>query len=72
MQAYHHIGLYAYRAHFLTTFPMLAQGYLEQLESLEQLRALENGYKIQLMITNDAPAPGVDTADDLEMVRNFF
>lgn len=72
MMAYHHIGLYAYRAHFLSIFPTLAQGHLEQLESLEQLRALENGYKIQLLITNDAPAPGVDSADDLETVRNFF
>lgn len=72
MQAYHHIGLYAYRAHFLTIFPSLAQGALEQLESLEQLRALENGYKIQLMITKHAPAPGVDSAADLEVVRKFF
>lgn len=72
MMAYHHIGLYAYRAHFLSVFPTLAQGHLEQLESLEQLRALENGYKIQLFITNDAPSPGVDSAEDLETVRNFF
>lgn len=72
MQAYHHIGLYAYRAHFLSVFPSLKQGHLEQLESLEQLRALENGYKIQLMITDSAPAPGVDSADDLEIVRSFF
>lgn len=72
MQAYHHIGLYAYRAQFLSEFPSLKQGYLEQLESLEQLRALENGYKIQLLITDSAPAPGVDSADDLEIVRSFF
>ena len=72
MQAYHHIGLYAYRAHFLRVFPSLAPGILEQLESLEQLRALENGYKIQLMITNNAPAPGVDSAEDFAIVRNFF
>lgn len=72
MQAYHHIGLYAYRAHFLRVFPGLEQGHLEQLESLEQLRALEHGYKIQLMITDSAPAPGVDSAEDLETVRNFF
>lgn len=72
MQAYHHIGLYAYRAHFLNVFPHLPQGHLEQLESLEQLRALENGYKIQLMLTDSAPAPGVDSATDLEIVRNFF
>lgn len=72
MKAYHHIGLYAYRAHFLGVFPNLAPGNLEKLESLEQLRALENGYKIQLMITDDAPAPGVDSAEDLEIVRNFF
>ncbi|WP_432785159.1 3-deoxy-manno-octulosonate cytidylyltransferase [Oligella sp. MSHR50489EDL] len=72
MQAYHHIGLYAYRAHFLSVFPKLSPGALEQLESLEQLRALENGYKIQVMITDSAPAPGVDSAEDLEIVRKFF
>lgn len=72
MQAYHHIGLYAYRAHFLSIFPTLPQGHLEQLESLEQLRALENGHKIQLTITDNAPAPGVDSAEDLATVRNFF
>ncbi|OFV50983.1 3-deoxy-manno-octulosonate cytidylyltransferase [Oligella sp. HMSC09E12] len=72
MQAYHHIGLYAYRAHFLSAFPSLSQGPLEQLESLEQLRALEHGYKIQVMLTDSAPAPGVDSAEDLEIVRKFF
>lgn len=72
MRAYHHIGLYAYRAHFLKTYPQLPQSPLEQLESLEQLRALEHGYKIQVLITESAPVAGVDSQEDLERVRRFF
>ncbi|NLY65487.1 MAG: 3-deoxy-manno-octulosonate cytidylyltransferase [Alcaligenaceae bacterium] len=70
--ALHHIGMYAYRAHFLKRFPLLAQGTLENIESLEQLRALEHGYKIHVLQTNQAPLAGVDTPEDLERVRNFL
>ena len=67
--ALHHIGLYAYRAGFLRRFRSLPQGPLEKWESLEQLRALENGHVIAVHVTRTTPAPGVDTPEDLERVR---
>ena len=70
--ALRHIGLYAYRAGFLRTYAGLAASPLEQMEMLEQLRVLWHGYRISLGITPGAPAPGVDTADDLERVRALF
>lgn len=70
--ALHHIGLYAYRVAFLQRFSSLEVGPLESFESLEQLRALENGYSIAVHITNSHPAAGVDTADDLARVRESF
>ncbi|MFA7679840.1 MAG: 3-deoxy-manno-octulosonate cytidylyltransferase [Pigmentiphaga sp.] len=70
--ALRHIGLYAYRVAFLQRFPLLEQGQHERWESLEQLRALENGFRIQVHITQGAPAPGVDTAADLLLVRERF
>ena len=69
--ALHHIGLYAYRAGFLRQFSSLPQGPLEKWESLEQLRALENGHIIAVHVTHTAPAPGVDTPEDLEKVRQL-
>lgn len=66
---FRHIGIYAYRAGFLKAFSQLPPAPIEQAESLEQLRALYNGYKIAVMITPTAPPPGVDTAEDLEEVR---
>ncbi len=68
----HHIGIYAYRASFLRQFPNLVRGPLENFESLEQLRALENGYSISVYVTPDAPALGVDTPADLDKVREIF
>lgn len=65
----HHIGLYAYRAGFLRQFGNLPQGPLEQWESLEQLRALENGHTIAVHVTESRPEAGVDTPEDLERVR---
>jgi len=67
-----HVGIYAYRVGFLRQFPGLAQAPLEQLESLEQLRALWHGYRIAVHITDQAPGPGVDTPEDLERVRKLF
>ncbi len=64
-----HVGIYAYRAGFLRSFPLLAPAPLEQLESLEQLRALWHGHRIAVHITGHAPGPGVDTPEDLERVR---
>ena len=64
-----HVGIYAYRAGFLTQFPQLPPAPMEQLESLEQLRALWHGHRIAVYTTGHAPGPGVDTPEDLERVR---
>lgn len=72
LPALHHIGLYAYRASFLAQFPGLPSGPLEHFESLEQLRALENGYAIAVQTMASHPATGVDTAEDLARVRDLF
>jgi len=61
-----HIGIYAYRAGFLKRFAALPPGRLERIESLEQLRALENGHRIAVGITPEPFPPGVDTPEDLE------
>jgi 3-deoxy-manno-octulosonate cytidylyltransferase (CMP-KDO synthetase) len=70
--AQRHIGLYAYRVSFLRRFGQLAASPLERCESLEQLRALWHGYPIQVVSVDHAPAPGVDTQEDLERVRRLF
>lgn len=69
---YRHVGIYAYRAKFLSDYAQLAPAQIEQYEALEQLRALWHGYKISVAITQQAPAPGVDTQQDLEIVRKLF
>ena len=66
-----HIGIYAYRRDFLLNFAKLAPTPLEQTESLEQLRALENGYRIKVLRT-DFVSIGVDTPEDLESVNALF
>lgn len=66
-----HIGLYAYRREFLLTFAGLPPTPLEQAEALEQLRALEHGYRI-ITVETDRDSIGVDTAEDLERVRRLF
>jgi 3-deoxy-manno-octulosonate cytidylyltransferase (CMP-KDO synthetase) len=65
---YKHIGLYGYRRTFLLKFATLAQTPLERTESLEQLRALEHGYRIQTVETR-YDSIGVDTPEDLKRVR---
>ena len=60
-----HIGIYAYRAGFLRRFTQLAPTPLERAESLEQLRALEHGFRIAVRVAPEVFPPGVDTADDL-------
>lgn len=67
--ALRHIGLYAYRAAFLRQFPRLEPSPLERLEALEQLRVLWHGQRIAVLVCDEAPAPGVDTPQDLERVR---
>jgi 3-deoxy-manno-octulosonate cytidylyltransferase (CMP-KDO synthetase) len=60
-----HIGIYGYRAGFLKRFATLPPGRLERVESLEQLRALEAGFRIAVAITPEPFPPGVDTEADL-------
>jgi len=67
-----HIGIYGYRAGFLRTFAHLPPAPLEQCEALEQLRALWHGHRIAVHIAAQAPAPGVDTPEDLARVRALF
>jgi len=66
-----HIGLYVYRREFLLRYPDLTAGPLEEAERLEQLRALENGYRIRVVAT-DYESLGVDTPEDLERVNQLF
>ncbi len=60
-----HIGIYAYRAGFLRRFAAMPPGRLEQIESLEQLRVLEAGFRIAVAPTPEPFPPGVDTPEDL-------
>ena len=68
---YKHIGLYIYRRDFLLGYSDLPVGPLEQVERLEQLRALENGYRIRVVET-EYDSLGVDTPEDLERVSALF
>jgi len=71
LRFYKHIGLYAYTKDFLFTFANLPQSSLEQCEKLEQLRALENGYKI-MMVETKYDTIGVDTPQDLEKAKTML
>lgn len=66
-----HLGLYAYHADLLEKFAALPLGHYEQIEKLEQLRVLENGYDILVGITND-PTIGVDTPKDAEKFEEWL
>ena len=61
---YRHLGLYAYDADFLSAFSTLKPGFLENIEKLEQLRAMEHGYRIHVGIT-DQPTIGIDAPEDV-------
>ncbi len=67
-----HVGIYGYRAGFLKAFPDLQPAPIEQLECLEQLRALWYGYKIAVHITEQPAGIGVDTPDDLVAARKYY
>jgi 3-deoxy-manno-octulosonate cytidylyltransferase (CMP-KDO synthetase) len=70
--AYEHIGIYAFRKDFLMRFSSLDATVLEQTEALEQLRALEHGYRIKVIRTHMEYIPlSVDTEEDLEKARSF-
>ena len=66
-----HIGLYAYRRNVLKEVTQLPQGELEKAESLEQLRWLENGYRINVGLT-DVETVGIDTPEDLARAEAFL
>jgi len=68
---YHHIGLYAYRRAALEKFVALPQSENEKREKLEQLRALDNGMRIDIAIVEAVPL-GVDTPDDLDKARRLL
>ncbi len=70
-QYYKHIGLYAYRSDVLAEITKLPQSSLELAESLEQLRWIENGYKIKVGIT-EMETIGIDTPDDLLRAEQFL
>ena len=67
-----HIGLYAYRAGFLQRFTALPPGTLERIESLEQLRVLEAGFRIAVALSPEPFPPGVDTPEDLARAEVRF
>ncbi|EXI75749.1 MAG TPA: 3-deoxy-manno-octulosonate cytidylyltransferase [Candidatus Accumulibacter phosphatis] len=72
MLAYRHVGLYAYRSHFLRTYSGLAPSPLERIEALEQLRALWHGFRISVVIADHLPAVGVDTPEDAHRMQEWF
>ena len=67
-----HIGIYAYSVSFLNTYQNLAPSPLEEVEMLEQLRVLWHGLDIGVLVTSIIPPAGVDTAEDLQRVRNLW
>lgn len=71
LKVYKHIGIYVYRKGFLLELADLQPTPLEQIECLEQLRVLENGFKIKVIETN-YDSIGVDTPKDLEVVKKFI
>jgi 3-deoxy-manno-octulosonate cytidylyltransferase (CMP-KDO synthetase) len=68
---YKHIGIYTFTRQFLQQFISMPKSMLEEAESLEQLRALENGYRIKVQIT-DYKGFGIDTPEDLERARQIL
>lgn len=69
---YRHAGIYGYRVSFLKTYSRLNVSPLEKAEALEQLRVLWHGYRIAVAVSDAEIPPGVDTPQDLEVVRKMF
>lgn len=67
-----HVGIYAYKTKFLQEFVLMQKGILEETESLEQLRVLENGYKIYTEQAVDKHHHGIDTPQDLDNMRSLL
>ena len=74
LHVYEHVGLYVYRKDFLLKISKMPQGHLEKIESLEQLRVLEKGYKILVVETKMDRTAGisVDTPEDLKKVEKII
>ncbi len=72
MPIYRHVGIYAYKAKFLTQYAQIPAAAIEQYESLEQLRVLYQGFKIAVTIFAGHIAAGVDTEADLAYVRSLL
>lgn len=70
-EVYIHVGIYCFRRDFLSSYATLEETPLERAEKLEQLRILEHGYRIGVMVTGHA-AVGIDTEEDLERVRRLM
>lgn len=70
-RAYRHLGLYAYRVKLLQEYVTWEIGVLEKLESLEQLRVLENGHRIAIAVAEANLPPGVDTQEDLDRLNQM-
>ncbi|MDO8953544.1 MAG: 3-deoxy-manno-octulosonate cytidylyltransferase [Gammaproteobacteria bacterium] len=69
---FQHVGIYAYRGEFLSHYSELSPTAIERTEALEQLRVLWHGGKIHVDIAKEHNPPGVNTPEDLEVVRNLF
>ena len=74
VRVYEHVGLYVYRKEFLLELSGMARGYLEKIESLEQLRVLERGHRILVVETKMDPRTGVsvDTPEDIRKVERLI
>lgn len=68
----HHLGVYTYEANWLLEMAALPASLLEKLEKLEQLRALENGVGIQVVVVNDVVPIAIDTPQDLEQAEEYL
>lgn len=71
LKFYRHLGIYAYTKDFIKTYSNMEQTYLERVEKLEQLRVLENGYKIKMCET-DYNSIGIDTIEDYKKALEFL
>lgn len=69
--SYKHLGIYAYTRDFLETFRKLPQGQLEAVEKLEQLRVLEHGYRIRVVVT-EHDSPEVDVPEDIARIEKLL
>lgn len=69
---FHHLGIYGYRSGFLKQYHQLAKSQLEQIEKLEQLRILDNGFSIAVAVVKNKPPKGIDTLADLQQAEHYY